>query len=157
MLGSNCIKIKKHYNLSNRQNSVTHRRAKLKHQGPRNINLNSLRGYRFPVTAISSILHRITGVLMVALLPFLLWAFSVSMDCGESFYYIQALLMHSAWSILVWIFLSAISYHLIAGIRHLMMDFGFGEAMLMATASSILVLALAIMTAVFWGLWLWVI
>jgi len=94
---------------------------------------------------------------MVALLPFLLWAFSVSMDCGESFYYIQALLMHSAWSILVWIFLSAISYHLIAGIRHLMMDFGFGEAMLMATASSILVLALAIMTAVFWGLWLWVI
>lgn len=141
--------------LNRRQSNGNKERLEVKHQGPRNIDLKSLAGYRFPITAISSILHRITGVLMVVLLPFLLWAFGLSMDCGESFYAIQALLTHFPWSILVWIFLSAVSYHLIAGIRHLIMDIGFGETMVAAKTSAILVLALAVMASIFWGLWLW--
>ncbi|WP_119328693.1 succinate dehydrogenase, cytochrome b556 subunit [Cysteiniphilum halobium] len=128
----------------------------MKHQGPRNIGLGSIKSYSFPITAISSIIHRITGVLMVVLLPFLLWGFSLSMRCGSDFYYVQNLLVHSAWSIVVWIFISAVSYHVIAGIRHLIMDLGFGEEMCVAQASSIVVLVLGVLVTIFWGLWLWV-
>ncbi|GGG02350.1 MULTISPECIES: succinate dehydrogenase, cytochrome b556 subunit [Cysteiniphilum] len=128
----------------------------MKHQGPRNIGLGSIKSYSFPITAISSIIHRITGVLMVVLLPFLIWGFSLSMRCGGDFYYVQDLLIHSPWSIVAWIFISAVSYHVIAGIRHLIMDLGFGEEMCVARASSIAVLVLGVLVTIFWGLWLWV-
>ncbi|WP_116964061.1 succinate dehydrogenase, cytochrome b556 subunit [Fastidiosibacter lacustris] len=127
----------------------------MKDQGPRNIGLGSIKSYSFPITAISSILHRITGVLMVVLLPFLLWAFSLSMRCGGDFYYVQNLLIHSPWSIVVWIFLSAVSYHVIAGIRHLIMDLGFGEEMCCAKVTSIMVLVLGSLVTILWGIWIW--
>ncbi|MBK2125814.1 succinate dehydrogenase, cytochrome b556 subunit [Fangia hongkongensis] len=125
-------------------------------QGPKNIGLGSIKAYKFPVTAISSILHRITGVLMVVLLPFLVWAFSLSMKTQVDFIHIKALLIHSPWSILVWIFLSAVSYHVIAGIRHLIMDLGFAEEMKTANATSMLVIVLGLLVTIFWGLWIWV-
>ncbi|MFZ9034737.1 MAG: succinate dehydrogenase, cytochrome b556 subunit [Francisellaceae bacterium] len=128
----------------------------MKNQGPRNIGLGSIAGYRFPVTAISSILHRITGVLMVVLLPFLLWGLSASLYCAESFSYVKMLMIHSPWSIMVWVFLSAVSYHVIAGIRHLIMDIGFGESMDTAKATSVIVLILGVLVTIFWGLWIWV-
>jgi succinate dehydrogenase / fumarate reductase cytochrome b subunit len=129
---------------------------KMKNQGPRNIGLGSIKSYSFPITAISSIIHRITGGLMVILLPFLLWGFSLSMRCSEDFYYVQGLLIHSPWSVIVWIFLSAVSYHVIAGVRHLIMDLGFGEEMCAAKASSMAVLVLGVLVTIFWGLWIWV-
>lgn len=127
----------------------------MKCHGPRNIGLASLKSYRFPVTAISSILHRITGVLMVVLLPLLLWAFSLSMDSNLSFYHLHFLLTHTFWSVVVWLFLSAVSYHVIAGVRHLIMDFGFAEEMRTASVTSVLVMVLGMLVAIFWGLWLW--
>lgn len=102
-------------------------------------------------------MHRVTGVLMVILLPFLLWAFSLSQGDSKNFFYVQMLLTNSAWSVLAWIFLSAVSYHLVAGIRHLIMDFGFGETMVTAKLSSVLILILSGITTIFWGLWLWLI
>ena len=124
-------------------------------QGPRNIGLSSIIHYSFPVTAMISILHRITGALMVLLLPFLLWAFHASMCCPANFYATQNVLLHSPWSIVVWIFLSALSYHIIAGVRHLIMDFGFAEAMSAAKCSSFIVLLLGVLFSLFWGIWLW--
>ena len=129
----------------------------MKHSGPRNIGLGSIKGYRFPITAISSILHRITGVLMVVLLPFLLWAFSASLACKNGFSQVHNLLIHSPLSILTWIFISAVSYHVIAGLRHLIMDFGFAEEMNTAKVTSVLVLILGVIVTIFWGLWIWVI
>lgn len=128
----------------------------MKNQGPRNIGLLSIKSYSFPITAMSSIIHRITGVLMVLLLPFLLWGFSLSIHCSDDFYYVQDLLIHTAWSVLAWVLISAMSYHVIAGIRHLIMDLGFGEEMCTAKASSIIVLVLGVLVTIFWGLWIWV-
>lgn len=128
----------------------------MKNQGPLNIGLSSIKSYSFPITAISSIIHRITGVLMVVFLPFLLWGFSLSMVCEAYFYYLQNLLIHSPWSIVAWVFISASSYHIIAGIRHLIMDFGFFEEMCSAKISSIAVLVLGVFVTIFWGLWIWV-
>ncbi|WP_119343060.1 succinate dehydrogenase, cytochrome b556 subunit [Facilibium subflavum] len=127
----------------------------MKHEGPRNISLGSIAGYKFPITAISSILHRVTGLLMVVLLPFLLWGFDLSVRGGDSFYYVQYLLLHTPWSFVAWLFLSAISYHVFAGIRHLIMDLGMGEEMTVARITSSFVLILGVLAAIFWGVWLW--
>ena len=129
----------------------------MKYEGPRNIGLSSISGYKFPITAISSILHRMTGVIMVLLLPFLLWAFSLSMHSEDSFIYIQYILTSTYWSVLSWVFMSAISYHVIAGIRHLIMDLGFGEEMAHAKITSLLVMALGLLISIFWGVWIWLV
>ena len=129
----------------------------MKQQGPRNIGLGSIKSYSFPITAISSILHRLTGVFMVVLLPFVLWVFSLSMSCGGDFYYVQEVILHTPWSIAAWLMLSSISYHIIAGVRHLVMDLGFGEEMCCAKITSVIVLVLGLLVTIFWGVWIWLI
>lgn len=128
----------------------------MKDQRPKNIGLASIRSYSFPITAVSSIMHRITGVFMVISLPFLLWAFSLSMSAANGFYYMQNILTYSSWSIFAWLFLSAVSYHILAGIRHLIMDFGYAEEMYLAKGSAVIVLLLGILVTFFWGMWIWV-
>lgn len=125
-------------------------------EGPRNIGLSSIRSYKFPITAISSILHRITGIMMVIALPFLLWAFAASLSSQDSFNSLANLLSSTGVSFFAWLFLSMISYHIIAGVRHMIMDLGFGESMCVAKATAVLVLILGVLVAVFWGVWIWV-
>ena len=52
----------------------------------RNINaLTDLPSYRLPAAGIVSILHRISGVLMFFLLPFVIWLFDTSVSSEISF------------------------------------------------------------------------
>jgi len=125
-------------------------------EGPRNIGLSSIKSYKFPITAISSILHRMTGIMMVIALPFLLWAFAISLSGEASFNSVATLLSSTGVSFFAWLFLSMISYHIIAGVRHMIMDIGFGESMCAAKATSLLVMVLGALIAVFWGVWIWV-
>lgn len=120
----------------------------------RNIDLLSIKEYKFPITAITSILHRITGILMILLLPFILWCFQTSLSCEEYFYYIKILLTKSYLVILSWFILSIFSYHVLAGLRHLIMDFGFGDTMLFAKISSVILLLVSIIFSILWGIWL---
>ena len=127
----------------------------MKTDRPTNIDLGTIRHYRFPITAITSILHRLSGVYLFILIPFMVWALDVSLYNPEGFAQVKHVLTHGFVSFLVWIFLSAISYHFFAGIRHLIMDIGFGEHLGVARTTSIIVLVLGILAAIFWGIWLW--
>ena len=52
----------------------------------RNINaLSDLPSYRLPAAGIVSILHRISGVVMFLLLPFIIWMFDTSVSSEISF------------------------------------------------------------------------
>jgi len=51
----------------------------------RNIHVTQLAGYRLPPAGIVSILHRVSGVLMFALLPLLIWWFDTSVTSEISF------------------------------------------------------------------------
>ena len=52
----------------------------------RNINaLTDLPSYRLPAAGLVSILHRISGVLMFALMPFIIWMFDKSISSELSF------------------------------------------------------------------------
>jgi succinate dehydrogenase / fumarate reductase cytochrome b subunit len=60
--------------------------AKKKRPEFRNIHaLQDLPSYRLPPAGIVSILHRISGVIMFLLLPFILWMFDASLSSEFSF------------------------------------------------------------------------
>lgn len=84
--------------------------------------------YRYPVTAIASVLHRISGVILFLLIPLLLWALHKSLTSAEGFQSLQHTLTRPVSITLLWIILASLLYHLIAGIRHLLMDSGIGES-----------------------------
>ncbi|HOB66386.1 succinate dehydrogenase, cytochrome b556 subunit [Ottowia sp.] len=96
----------------------------------RNINaLQDLPTYRWPLAALVSGAHRLSGVLMFLLLPFILWLFDKSVSSEISFgqftsAFSAGLGIFAGWFVklivlaLIWAYL----HHLLAGIRHLFMD-----------------------------------
>ena len=120
----------------------------------RPVNLNLIR-MKYPPMAIASILHRISGVILFLLLPIMLFIFGQSLQSEESFMQVKTLLTHSCYKVMVWVFGASLIYHLLAGIRHLLMDMGFGEHLNTGRRSAVLVIVLAIILAIFLGIWLW--
>jgi succinate dehydrogenase / fumarate reductase cytochrome b subunit len=96
----------------------------------RNINaLTDLPSYRLPLAGIVSILHRISGLIMFLLLPFLVWMFDKSVSSEISFAkfsaafniglgFVPAVLVKVVVLGLIWAYL----HHLFAGVRHVYMD-----------------------------------
>lgn len=95
----------------------------------RNIHVTQIVGYRLPPAGMVSIGHRISGVLMFLLLPFVIWLFDVSLTSEVSYErfasaYAAGLWIFPAWIVklvtlaLIWSYL----HHFIAGVRHLWMD-----------------------------------
>jgi succinate dehydrogenase / fumarate reductase cytochrome b subunit len=126
---------------------------KLSKQKPVNLDLTSI---RFPITAIVSILHRISGLLVFLAIPVLLWLLQQSLASADQFnqlrnYFNQSLLVRAV----TWFILSAFIYHLIAGIRHLLMDLGWGETLRGGRAGAIIVILSSIILALLVGVWLW--
>lgn len=96
----------------------------------RNINaLTDLPGYRLPAAGVVSILHRISGVIMFLLLPFIIWMFDKSISSELSFAkftsaFNQGLWIFPGWivKLLVLVLIWSYLHHFIAGLRHLWMD-----------------------------------
>jgi succinate dehydrogenase / fumarate reductase cytochrome b subunit len=85
-----------------------------------------LRRIRQPVTAIVSIVHRITGVLLALATPVLIYLLASSVASPEGFRRTLALfetgIVKSILLILIWL----IAFHLLAGIRYLLIDIDVG-------------------------------
>lgn len=121
-------------------------------QRPMNLNLFTI---KFPLPAIISILHRASGVFVFLLIPFLLWMLSESLSSPVSFESLQITLMGFCPKFIVWLLLSALLYHLVAGIRHLLMDLGLGESLAAGRLSAKIVLIVSIILSILAGVWLW--
>lgn len=120
----------------------------------RPVNLNLL-AFQFPSSAIASILHRISGVITFLLIPFLLWLLDLSLRSAQAFADMQHLLTGPIPKFMLWGFLTAFVYHLLAGIRHLLMDCGVAEELRSGQLSAQLVISLSVLAAVGMGVWLW--
>lgn len=119
---------------------------------PKNLNLFTI---RFPIPAIVSILHRISGVVLFLLLPLLLWMFSLSLSSEQNFNKLQNFLTSSEIKMLVWLALAPLCYHLVAGIRHLFMDLHMGEGLKSGRRAAKLTIVFSIILMIFVGVWLW--
>lgn len=122
------------------------------HKRPVNLDLGSM---TYPPMAIVSILHRISGIILFLFMPIMLYFLSLSLRSPDSFTHLQTLLACPYCKFLLWSFSAALMYHVIAGIRHMLMDTGFGEELDAGRRSAIIVIALALILAIILGVWIW--
>ncbi|AKL13014.1 MULTISPECIES: succinate dehydrogenase cytochrome b556 subunit [Enterobacteriaceae] len=96
----------------------------VKKQRPVNLDLATI---RFPVTAIASILHRVSGVITFVAVGILLWLLGLSLSSEEGFQSASAIMSGFFVKFILWGILTALAYHAVGGIRHMLMDFGWLE------------------------------
>lgn len=92
---------------------------------PAPIFLNLLQ-IKLPVGGLTSIAHRISGVMLFLSIPLVAWLFALSLQDENG--YREALRHLESWPlralsvVLVW----SLSHHLLAGLRHLLLDIDIG-------------------------------
>ncbi len=124
----------------------------MKQERPVNLNLFK---FKFPVMAIVSVLHRISGVILFLFIPAMLYILHESLISQSSFEALQTCLHHVASKILIWVMLSSVLFHLIAGIRHLTMDLGYAETKQAGRMTAWGVIIITVVLIVLTGVWLW--
>ncbi|MFO1352119.1 MAG: succinate dehydrogenase, cytochrome b556 subunit [Gammaproteobacteria bacterium] len=110
-----------------------------------------LQVYRLPLVAVLSIVHRITGLALVAGTPLLAY-WLVALAAGpEAYARAQAMLGSKLGLLLLFGWTWALFYHLCNGIRHLFWDAGYGFALAKANQSGVaVVVASVVLTLATW-------
>lgn len=116
-------------------------------QLPKFLNLAQI---RFPVGAIASILHRVSGILLAVSLPLLASALGESLRSPQGFDAVVHGATRSWFSPLLFIGVWALVHHIFAGVRHLLMDAGVGYRLPQARTSAAVSIAAGIVAAVVW-------
>ena len=119
---------------------------------PVNLDIGTI---RLPITAYVSILHRVSGVVLFFAVGILLWMLDASLASEESFDSLKETLGSPFVKFIVWGILAALAYHLVAGLRHMVMDFGIGETLEGGARGAKIVLVFAVILIVFSGAWVW--
>ena len=107
--------------------------------------------YRWHISSLLSITHRISGVInFLALILIFFWLIFLSL--GENNYELFLLTINSFFGKFVLIgFTWSMSFHLMSGIRHLAWDLGYGFEIKTANISGIIVIISSLaLTIVFW-------
>lgn len=117
---------------------------------PVNLDLTTI---KFPVMAISSIIHRITGVGLFVAVPILLWMLDRSLAGPESFADLKETMEAPLMRFVVWGILVMLVYHLFAGIRHMAMDIGKGEGLESGRRTATLVIVASLLSAIILAVW----
>ena len=107
--------------------------------------------YRWHISSLLSITHRIAGVInLLALILMFFWLLVFSF--GEINYELFLESINSFFGKFILIgFTWSMSFHLLSGIRHLFWDFGYGFEIKTANISGIIVIVFSlILTTIFW-------
>lgn len=124
----------------------------MKKQRPVNLDLTTI---ELPAAGRASILHRVTGVAMFFALVFVVWAWATSISSEDGFNMVQDVIGGVFGYIIALGTLSVFSYHFISGIRHVIMDMGYGEDLKSGNASANIVMVLWILATIVLGVVLW--
>lgn len=98
----------------------------VKERKSRPVNLD-LQTIRFPITAIASILHRVSGVITFVSIGILLWLLAKSLSSPIGFAEAVDIVDGFFVKFILWGILTALAYHIVGGVRHLIMDLGYFE------------------------------
>ena len=126
-------------------------------QRPGTMRLVDAMQYRLPLAGVVSILHRVSGLLLFLLMPFIVWMFDTSLTSEITYGQFVSVFGNGVgwfggWFVklvalaLIWAYL----HHFIAGLRHLWMDathavtreFGHQSAVATLALSALLTVAL---------------
>ncbi|MFT4927647.1 MAG: succinate dehydrogenase / fumarate reductase cytochrome b subunit [Phenylobacterium sp.] len=121
----------------------------------RPVNLVDFKTFDWPASAKASILHRVTGVAMFFAMAFVVWAWQESLSSQAGFNLISDLMTSFIAKFIAWGTLVVLSYHMIGGIRHMIMDLGYLEELESGNNSANFILVLWIIISLAAGAWLW--
>lgn len=124
----------------------------MKKQRPVNLDLTTIKMHP---AANASILHRVSGVIMVFAIGILLLTLSTSLSSAEGFAQIQDYLSGFFFTFIIFGCLSALTYHVLAGVRHLFMDLGHFEELASGNTSAKFIMIVWLVVSAVIGVWLW--
>ncbi len=94
---------------------------------------------KLPPGGIASIAHRVSGVLMFICVPLLAFLFGLSLESEQGFHKVQEYLHSTPLVLLSLLLVWSFAHHLLAGVRHLLLDIEIGVHKAPARASAWLV------------------
>ena len=114
--------------------------------------------YRLPPAGWVSILHRVSGLLLIVLMPFVIWLFQTSLTNDVVFMeihsamvggigFVPAFVVKLATLVLIWSFLQ----HFCAGVRHLYMDFTHSVTKEFGRTSALVAMGAALLLTIAFG------
>ncbi|WP_110647403.1 succinate dehydrogenase, cytochrome b556 subunit [Salinicola peritrichatus] len=120
---------------------------------PVNLDLSTI---HFPLPALTSITHRITGVILFVGLIFGFWALDASLSSPQGFEAVRDALAHNVLAKLIaWGLLSALGFHFVAGIQHMVMDAGYGVDLESGNRKAQITVVVSVVLVVLAGVWVW--
>ena len=124
----------------------------------RNIHISQIVTYRLPPAGIVSILHRVSGVGMFLLMPFIIWMFDASVTSEISYAGFTSVFSGGVGFLPGWFFklialglIWAFLHHFIAGLRHLWMDMTHAVTQEFGHSSALATLSLSVVLTVLLG------
>ncbi|UVK77074.1 MAG: succinate:quinone oxidoreductase, membrane protein SdhC [Sodalis sp. Ffu] len=122
----------------------------VKKQRPINLDLQTM---QFPVTAIASILHRVSGIIIFVVIGILLWVLGLSLSSAEGFFQVSIVMESFIIKLIFWVILTIIAYHTVGGIRHILMDFGYlDKTLAMGKTTANIVFLLTVVLSILAGI-----
>jgi succinate dehydrogenase / fumarate reductase cytochrome b subunit len=131
---------------------VKHQRFIVKDTRPVNLDLTA---FRFPLTALLSITHRVTGVIIFFGVAVLLYLLELSLKSEAGFAEAQELLTSPLAKFVLWGVVSGLLYHIVAGTKHLIMDWGVGETLAGAAIAGRITIVTSVALIIAAGFWIW--
>jgi succinate dehydrogenase / fumarate reductase cytochrome b subunit len=127
----------------------------VKTKRPVNLDIGSI---KLPITSYVSILHRVSGVALFFAVALLLCVFDASLESEQSFESLKDSFSNPVAQFVIWAALAALAYHFVAGIRHLIMDFGIGEDSFESgrnSAQVVVIIAIILIASISGWIFLW--
>jgi len=124
----------------------------VKKNRPVNLDISTI---KLPITAYVSILHRVSGVALFAGVAILLWMLDKSLSSAAGFAELQDTLSSPLCQFIIWLTLAGLVYHMVAGIRHLIMDAGIGEDLEGGQKGAKIAIAVIAVLILLAGVWVW--
>lgn len=111
--------------------------------------------FHWPITALASIGHRVTGVVLFAGIGYLLWLLDLALRSEGGFAEAGRLMSQIPVKLATLFVLGNLIYHVIAGVKHLLLDFHIGESFEAASMGAQIVIGLTLLVTAAVGVWLW--
>jgi succinate dehydrogenase / fumarate reductase cytochrome b subunit len=124
----------------------------VKDKRPVNLDISTI---SLPLAAYTSITHRISGIIVFVGIAILLWIFDMSLSSESAFDQLKEIANGFIFKLVLWGILSALAYHMVAGIKHLFMDFGVGETKEAAPTGAKITIVISLILIIALGVWVW--
>lgn len=108
-----------------------------------------------PLAGVVSITHRITGAILFVGLAFALYALDLALSSPAGFGEASELVAQPLSRLILLGLIFVLSFHFVAGIKHLLLDFHIGDTVEAARAGAWVVIVLSVLITVVLGALLW--